>query len=158
MTEKVLVSIAVLLSSLAGPPAHAVDAASSWVGMPATPHYFAVSVEDPERSAAWYEAAFGLERLDDTADENGRWRIINLRNDAIFVEVIWDVRDEPVGRARGIAKVGFGVSDPDAIADRVEAATGERPRVLTFEKHGIRLLQLRDPDGNIIQLSSPIAR
>jgi predicted enzyme related to lactoylglutathione lyase len=52
--------------------------------------------------------------------------------------------------------VGFGVNDVDAVADRVGADTGTRPKVLAFAPHGIRLLQLQDPDGNIIQLTSPL--
>jgi predicted enzyme related to lactoylglutathione lyase len=129
---------------------------SPWVDAPATPHYFAISVEDPERAARWYEHAFGLALLDDTTDENGRWRIINVSNDALFVEIIWAARDVSVENPRGIAKVGFGVNDVDAVADRVEADTGTRPKVLAFAPHGIRLLQLQDPDGNIIQLTSPL--
>jgi hypothetical protein len=39
-----------------------------------------------------------------------------------------------------------------AVAD----ATGTRPLVLSFESHGIRLLQLEDPDGNTVQLFSPL--
>lgn len=53
-----------------------------------------------------------------------------------------------------MAKVGFYVPDVRVIADPVERAAGERPRVLDFERFGVRLIQIRDPDGTIIQLFS----
>ena len=43
-----------------------------------------------------------------------------------------------------------------AVAERVEKATGERPRVVDFEPLAQRILQLRDPEGNVIQLFSPL--
>jgi predicted enzyme related to lactoylglutathione lyase len=146
----ITISASLLLSS------HAV--AESWVGRIQAPQYFAVSVEDVDKSVAWYTKALGLTKLDDKKADDGRWRIANLSNDQLFVEIIWDRRDGAKGRYHGIAKVGFSVPDIDAVADRVKEALGERPRVLDFKEHGIRILQLRDPDGNIIQLSTPMNR
>jgi hypothetical protein len=40
------------------------------------------------------------------------------------------------------------VPDVDAVADRVEAATGECPRVLEFPETGLRIVQIRDSDGS----------
>jgi predicted enzyme related to lactoylglutathione lyase len=137
--------------------ANAPFAAESWVESIRSPQYFAVSVEDVDRSANWYAKALGLEKLDDTADEAGRWRIVNLKSDSLFVEIIWDKRGGDGGRVRGIAKVGFQVPDVERVADRVEKALGTRPRILDFQKHGIRILQLKDPDGNTVQLSSPLS-
>lgn len=131
-------------------------AAEPWVERIQTPQYFAVSVEDVARSADWYVNAFGLRKLDDTEAEDGRWRIVNLANDDLSVEIIRDNRDAAVERARGFAKVGFRVPDVEAVADRVEAILGERPRVVEFARHEIKILQLLDPDGNKIQLSSPL--
>ena len=134
------------------------DSNEPWATATGSLHYFAVSVEDPDRSAAWYETAFGLRKLDDRSADDGSWRIVNLTNERLFVEIIHDKADKPAGNVRGIAKVGFGVDDVDAVADRVAKATGERPRVIAFEPHGVRILQLHDPDGNVVQLSSNIAK
>lgn len=128
----------------------------AWVGEPRAPQYFAVSVSDVDRAVAWYRGAFGLSVLDDTRADDDAWRIVNLVSDGLFVELIRDGRDADVERARGFRKVGFRVADVETVADRVHAATGERPRVLDFERHGVRLLQLRDPEGNVIQLTSPL--
>lgn len=122
------------------------------------PFYFAVLVPDVDRSVEWYRAQLGLELVDDTRAEDGRWRIANLRSDQVFVEIIRDDRAQVVEDAMGIAKVGFQVPDVGAVADRIERATGERPRVLDFDRHNIRILQVLDPDGNILQLSSPLVR
>ncbi len=129
-----------------------------WVESIESPQYFAVSVEDIEQAVAWYQSAFGLEVLDGSSDDQGAWRIVNLHRDGLSVELIYDSRDAPKsGRTQGVAKVGFRVSDVRKVADRVEKATGERPRVLDFSAHGIRLIQLRDPEDNVIQLTSPLA-
>lgn len=148
-----LLGLAVLVC---GSPAMAQDASAPWVQAIESPQYFAVSVEQIDRSVAWYRSVLGLRQVDDTTAENGSWRIVNLVGDNLFVELIRDDRDQAVERARGFAKVGFHVPEVEDVADRVAAATGDRPRVLSFEPHGIRLLQLRDPDGNIVQLSSPL--
>jgi catechol 2,3-dioxygenase-like lactoylglutathione lyase family enzyme len=130
--------------------------AGGTIGEIETPFYFAVLVADVDRSVEWYSAQLGLELLDDTSADDGRWRIANLQNDQIFVEIIRDDRAQVAEDAMGLAKVGFRVSDVELVADRIERDTGERPRVLDFERHGVRILQVLDPDGNIIQLSSQL--
>jgi predicted enzyme related to lactoylglutathione lyase len=81
---------------------------------------------------------------------------LNLSNDALFVEIIRDDRAREVDRPRGFFKVGFRVPDVDVVADRVERATGARPEPLNFSRYRVRILQLRDPEGNILQLSSKL--
>lgn len=118
--------------------------------------FFAVRVEDARQSAQWYITVFGLEELGGSNAEDGAWEIINLSNERLFVEVVRDDRAQHVNRSRGFYKVGFHVPDVRVIADRVGSTTGERPRVLEFEEFGVRIIQIRDPDGNIIQLFSPL--
>lgn len=131
------------------------DSSYVWVKEVGAPQYFAVLMEDVDRSVHWYRTVFGLDELGGSVAEDRSWRIENLRNAQLLVEIIRDDRAEEVGRARGFRKVGFQVPDVE-VADRVSAATGERPRVLDFERFGLRIIQIRDPDGNIIQLSSPL--
>lgn len=152
--NKVLIIILLgIFSSLTS----AQDATSkAWVTSPMAPQYFAVSVEDIDRSVAWYKAVFGLKQLDDLKDPKGVWRIVNLASDSLFVELIWDSRRKGYSNGRGFFKVGFSVTDVGEIADKVGAASGEKPRVIDDERHKIRIVQLRDPDGNILQFASPL--
>ena len=120
------------------------------------PFYFAVLTEDIEVSSRFYQDTFGLVVRDDNADPDGRWRIVNLESDALTVELIRDARASAANRPLGFFKVGFRVPDVNKVADRLETATGEKPRVVRHEAHGIDILQISDPDGNTLQLSSTI--
>lgn len=117
-----------------------------------TPQYFAVIVRDLDAAVEWYREVLGLEEWIGSEAEDGRWRIVNLRSESLIVELIRHDEARTVDRAHGFFKVGFHVSDIQAFADRVERATGERPRVADFERFGLRVLQLRDPEGNVIQV------
>lgn len=146
----------VVLVLLVGGTAMGQESTDPWVDEIASPFYFAVRVEDVDRSVEWYRTIFGLTEAGGSEADDGSWRIENLTNDRLMVEIISDDRAQEVERARGLFKVGWQVADVESIAARIEQATGERPRVVEFAPLGIRLLQIRDPDGNIIQLSSPI--
>ena len=150
-----LVAVLVILA-----PGNAVpqDSSDVWVKTIGAPQYFAVWVEDVDKSVAWYRAVFGLRQLGGSEADDQSWRIENLGNDQLFVEIVHDERAVEISFARGFAKVGFHTPDVEAVADRVARATGERPRVLDFARFGVRIVQLRDPDGNIIQLHSPLGR
>ncbi|NNF04961.1 MAG: VOC family protein [Rhodothermales bacterium] len=114
--------------------------------------FVAVITADIDTSAAWYSVVLGLGELDRWTSDDKRIRIINLRNDALFVELI-ELPDASVAdRARGYFKVGFEVPDIDLVADRAGAATGERPRVIESPQHEIRFIQIRDPDDNVLQI------
>jgi len=92
--------------------------------------YFAVQVKDFDRSMEWYKNVFGLEELDRSKADDGRWEIGNLKNDHLFVEIIRENRSTEVNRAKGFFKVGFQVKDLIKVADRIEQATGTRPRII----------------------------
>ncbi len=148
------ITLLVGLGAALAPPTVAQESPSVLGTTIESPQYFAVLVSDANRSAQWYKTAFGLRELDRSSADDGSWQIVNLANDQLFVEVIRDDRAQPVTRARGFFKVGFHVPDIEAVADAVGRTTGERPRVLDFPRHGVRVVQIRDPDGNIIQLFS----
>jgi len=127
---------------------------TAWVESIRHPQYFAVLVSDVDESVNWYQTVFGLRGVGGSRADDGSWRIENLNNEFLFVEIIRDDRVTETGDALGFAKVGFSVPDVQAVADRVARTTGEAPRVLDFEEFNQRLIQIRDPDGNIIQLTS----
>jgi catechol 2,3-dioxygenase-like lactoylglutathione lyase family enzyme len=123
--------------------------------VPGSPR-FAVLVADVDISVAWYSAVFGLDQVGGSEAEDGAWRIENLQNKDLHVEIIRDDRALPANRPLGFRKVGFRVQTVQKIADSVEQATGERPRVVDDTRFGMQILQLKDPDGNVIQLTSPL--
>lgn len=138
--------------------AYAQDPSKPWIEEVAAPQYFAVLAEDVDRSVAWYRTAFGLPPVVEKSEaEDGSWRIANLRDERLFVEIIRDDRAGEVDRALGFFKVGFFVPDARVVAARIGEATGESPRVIEFERFGVRTIQIHDPDGNTIQLFSPLA-
>lgn len=142
------------LLSLQG--ALAQEPSEAWVSEIGAPWYFAVLVEDVDRSVDWYRSVLGLRERGGSEAGDGSWRIENLGNGQLHVEIVRDDRAREVERPRGFFKVGFEVPDVEVVADRVATATGQRPEVLDFERFGVRIIQLRDPDDNIIQLSSPL--
>ena len=148
--------IVVLVSLLMCQDASAQDTSDAWVQEIGAPQYFAVLVAEVDRSVAWYRTVFGLQEIGGSKAEDGSWQIENLSNEQLLVEIIRDDRAQEVERARGFRKVGFQVPDVRAVADRVARATDERPRISEFAEYGIRLIQIQDPDGNTIQLSSPL--
>ncbi len=147
-----VVGLAVLLAGRHEALAQASE--QGWVGAGAAPQYFAVLVADVDRAVKWYRMAFGLRVLDDSEAEDGAWRIVNLVSEQLLVEIIRDRRARDVDRPLGFFKVGFQVPDVEVVAALVERDTGERPRIINDTRHKLRILQLRDPEGNLIQLSS----
>lgn len=126
----------------------------AWVSGIQAPQYFAVVVKDVDKSVEWYSTVFGLGKIGGSEAEDGSWRIENLNSELLFIEIIKDKAAKEIDLALGFCKMGFQVPDVKTVADRVAKETGEAPRVLEFPEYGIRIIQLRDPDGNIIQLSS----
>jgi|GEM_PF-947411 len=121
------------------------------------PFYFAVKVANMERSTEWYQQVLGLEMLDETWIRNDSLGIVNLMNERLAVELIFDARSSSKGLTQGFFKVGFHVPNVGEIADRIERKTSSRPGIVNDEKRGIRILQLKDPDNNTIQLQSPLS-
>lgn len=154
--RKAYLLIALLLGAVAS--ANGEERTPSWVEAIENPQYFAVYVADIDRSTDWYRTVFGLQSLGGSTADDDAWQIENLGNKQLLVEIIRDNRTEKIPRAIGFRKVGFYVPDVEKVADRIERATGERPRIVSFEEMNQRILQMRDPDGNTIQLFSPLKR
>jgi len=148
--------VAILLMLLGVGGVAADEPAEVWVESIRGPQYFALYVEDVDRSVDWYRSVFGLRRVSGSVADDDSWRIENLGNDQLLVEIIRDSRAKSVERALGFRKVGFHVADVEKVADRIERASGERPPIVDFGELRQRILQIRDPDGNTIQLMSPL--
>jgi catechol 2,3-dioxygenase-like lactoylglutathione lyase family enzyme len=113
--------------------------------------FFAVIVSDIDKSVKWYESTFGLspgERL----SESGRYEIVNLRKPGLYVELLQlTAAAERPEYVKGLFKVGILTSDlTDFVALLPESIP--KPEILTDTTNGLLLMQLRDPDGNIIQI------
>ncbi len=119
-------------------------------------YYFAIRVQSVDSVTEWYQSILGVEPLDERKAEDGRWRIVNLRSEHFAIEIVEDSRSQATPRPFGLFKVGFAVDDVDAIARRVAELTGELPTIVDFPPHEIRILQLEDPEGNVLQLFSPL--
>ena len=117
-----------------------------------TGSYFAVIVSDIDASVAWYEAHLGVTESTRLADA-GRYEIVNMVRPGLFVELLElaDAATPPDGRVRGPFKLGALVADLDAIVAALPAAA-DAPGIVEDANNGLRLLQLRDPDGNVVQL------
>ena len=114
--------------------------------------YFAIVVADIHTSSAWYESVLGLE-VSTRASENGRYEIVNLQGDGLFVELIKleAATDRPDSVINGPFKVGMLVSDLNEFAARLPDSIPE-PEVISDTKNELLLIQLRDPDNNTIQV------
>ncbi len=63
-----------------------------WVDAIGSPQYFALYVKDVDESVSWYGAVFGLKKLGGSAADDGSWRIENIGNEQLVVEIIRDNR------------------------------------------------------------------
>ena len=145
-----LLLMAVLLGAVP-PGVAAQDAPAPWVTETGAGQFFAVIVSDVDRSTDWYQRVLGLGDIDRLEADDGSYVITIVGNDRFYVELLQLSDAVDVERAMTFFKIGFEVPDLESLADRVESETGERPRVLTFETQGMRIIQIRDPDGNILQ-------
>ena len=114
--------------------------------------YFAVIVSDIDASAKWYRSTFGLAPVSSLTDA-GRFEIVNLSKPGMFVELLQldAAARRPASRIEGLFKAGILVDDLVAFIDDLPL-TQEKPEVIVDERNKLRLIQLRDPDGNAIQV------
>lgn len=137
---------------------HAQEMNDAWIPTIEAPQYFAIFVSDVDEAVTWYMQAFDLEPTAGSQADDGSWRIENLVSSSLQIELIYDERAVEVERGLGFVKVGFSVPDVDQIANRIQQFGNDRPRIVEFAELNQRILQIRDPDGNVIQLTSPISR
>lgn len=117
-----------------------------------TGSYFAVIVNDIDQSVAWYSSTLALE-AGEMLSEEGRYEIINLRGESLFVELLQlaAAGDRPEGLVKGPFKVGFLVDDINQFVGELPASI-ERPGIIDDEANKLLMIQLKDPDGNTVQV------
>ena len=114
--------------------------------------YFAVIVSDIEASAEWYGQTFGLTEQS-RASATGKFEIVNLGKPGMFVELlqIATANSRPDGRTEGLFKAGLLVDDLHAFVTGLPS-TEAAPEIVSDQRNQLLLIQLRDPDGNVIQV------
>ncbi len=119
--------------------------------------YFAVIVNDINVSAEWYMSTFGLAAGERMVQE-GRYEIVNLQKPGLFVELLeLDGAGDRANRAQGFFKAGFLTEDLDAFIASLPDSVS-KPSVIEDSVNKLRLVQLKDPDGNTIQVMQLEAR
>lgn len=141
-----LVAMLAGATAIAGPPDYAINGS-----------YYALVVADIDAASAWYGETLGLEETSRLADE-GRYAIVNLGRPGLAVELLQlaAASARPEGYLTGPFKIGMLVADLDAFLATLPADI-ETPRVIEDEENGLLLVQLRDPDGNIVQIMQRLA-
>ena len=114
--------------------------------------YFALIVNDIDVSMEWYEEVLGLE-VGTRMTESGRYDIANLQKPGIFVELLElaEAGARPQGRVEGPFKVGLLVNDVSEFVEGLPDSIAT-PEVIDDPANSLRFVQLRDPDGNIVQV------
>ena len=125
--------------------------------------FFAIITVDMEASIAWYTNTFGFEKINERAVEqiglkqsNLKWKNIHLE----LIQLASSVNPQVVipgysGKTRltGLFKVGFSIDNFDGFIHRLELSPDDTPgEVVTDPISGARMIVLRDPDGNRIQI------
>ena len=128
---------------------------------PSGRQFFALSVPDAPKSAAWYQRAFGVKQLHEIRTPDGAAHILILGTDDLLIEVMQLAAAKSPGAevienrhlTHGIVKVGMYVKDFDAAVAHLRGmgATFDT-KVFEDRKLDMRSVLIRDPDGNIVQL------
>jgi len=119
--------------------------------------HIALSVPDPEKSAQFYEQAFGLKRVGE--GDSPMARVVYLSDGYMNLALIKYKTDEAAGKERGkeyvgVHHFGFKVDDVAEAQRRVEEHGGVYFMDLPPDRDsGYYEKKFRDPDGIIFDLS-----
>jgi len=118
--------------------------------------HFALSVPDPEAAAAFYQQAFGLERVggSDHAGATG----VYLSDGVINLALLRYKTDEAAGEDRGkdyfgVHHFGFQVDDVAETSARIESAGGSHLMGEESRTGGFYEIKFRDPNGVIFDIT-----
>jgi len=114
--------------------------------------FFAIICRDVETSVDWYRSTLQLEPVN-RMTEAGEYDIVILQKPGLMLELmqLQAAAARPEGYLHGPFKVGFFVDDLDKFVDSLPPSIPE-PEVIADTEHHLELLQLRDPDDNIVQI------
>ena len=105
---------------------------------------------EPEKLAQWYQERLGVKTVPESYDE-GPWR--QEEGETVFAPFPQD--SEMIGPPEHTWMINFRVADLDALVTQLEAA-GESVAVDPERYPNGRFAELRDPEGNGIQLWEPM--
>jgi glyoxylase I family protein len=111
---------------------------------------FFFRARNPNALALWYQERLGIKTVPDTY-EQGAWR--QQEGETVFAPFQQD--SEMIGPPEHTWMINFRVDDLDAIVDQLRGA-GETVDVDPVRYPNGRFAELRDPEGNGIQLWQPM--
>ncbi len=118
--------------------------------------HFALSVPDPEAAAAFYQKAFGLERVggSDHAGATG----VYLSDGVVNLALLRYKTDQAAGEDRGkdyfgVHHFGFLVDDVAETQTRIEDAGGSYLSGDVAHTGGFYEIKFRDPNGVIVDIT-----
>ena len=106
--------------------------------------------QDPDALAVWYQERLGVTTVPETY-EDGPWR--QQEGETVFAPFQQD--SKMIGPPEHTWMINFRVEDLDAIVTQLRAA-GEQVEVDPERYPNGRFAELRDPEGNGIQLLQPM--
>jgi len=114
--------------------------------------FFAIIVDDVDVSSEWYQSVLGVQQKSRMSRE-GQYDIVNLAKPGLFIELmeLSNAADRPEGYTKGPFKMGFLVDDLEAFVASLPEST-VTPDIIHDERHGLLMVQLRDPDDYILQV------
>ena len=127
------------------------------------PNFVAIIVGNIDTSIKWYSGKLGFELLNRTEDEDRGFKQANIKRGSASIELIEtstsinskEILDEkPRGsQIRGIFKFGFYIADFDHWINHLsELEVDFHGRVVQDQSTGRKMIIIKDPDGNRIQL------
>jgi len=108
--------------------------------------HIAISTEDPEKTAAWYVAAFGLKEV-------GRSPGGVYLSDGDINFAVLRIKDRETGEVvTGLSHFGFGVDDAEAFYGRLEAQGAQRQPSVAISNQYFET-KFTVPDGVTVDIS-----
>lgn len=129
------------------------------------PYFSAIIVEDIEVSKAWYIEKFGFSTLSEISNEAQGFKQVNLSlEDDLLIELLeidaasnLNNSTETTQFAQGYFKIGFLIKNFDQMVENLKLNNVVfHGNIVRDEKLQKRMVIIKDPDGNRIQLFEDI--
>ncbi len=126
------------------------------------PYFTAIIVSDINTSIDWYSKNLGLVVLNKMENEERGFKQANLKGEGAILELIElkgtmspkeAMEGKPKARIEGLFKVGYSVADFDKTVEQFKLSKVDfHGDVVQDPNTGQRMVILKDPDGNRIQI------